>query len=69
MSLTKQSGGVKMSAKQQRHIIKEHYVNQGAKLIHFCALSDNVLIEDKSGARRTVKIPDYLLPKYNRQIK
>lgn len=58
-----------MSEQYQRYMVEKHFAEQGAKFIHYCILTDNVLIEDKSGTRQVVKVPDYLASKYNRQIK
>lgn len=58
-----------MSEQYQRYRVENHYANQGAKVIHYGILTDNVLIEDKSGAKQVVKVPDYLASKYNRQVR
>lgn len=58
-----------MSEVMQRAQVNNHYANQGARVIHYGILTDNVLIEDRSGARQVVKVPEYLASQYNRQVK
>lgn len=58
-----------MSEMYQRQRVDEHYNRQNARVIHYGILTDNVLIEDKSGARQVVKVPEHLASSYNRQLR